>query len=107
MIKLLYEIEMQTLIGVKHGTMYAEILHNEVKGFLNLMKQSTAFYGNIDMNGKCEIQGKIISLTKTIPYKATGHMKKDTIMLDMYTNQGEFHITGKETDNEEILQPSC
>lgn len=69
MIKLLYEIEMQTLIGIKHGTMYAEILHDEVKGFLNLMKQSTAFCGNIDINGKCKIQGKIISLTKTIPYQ--------------------------------------
>ena len=107
MIKLLYEIEMQTLIGIKHGTMYAEILHDEVKGFLNLMKQSTAFCGNIDINGKCKIHGKIISLTKTIPYQATGHMKKETVMLDMYTNQGEFHITGKETENEEILQSYC
>ena len=28
-------------------------------------------------------------------------MKKETVMLDMYTNQGEFHITGKETENED------
>lgn len=108
MMKLLYEIEMQTLIGIKHGTMYAEILHNEVKGVLNLMKQSTPFCGNIDINGECKIQGEIISLTKTIPYKATGLMKKETVTLDMYTNQGKFHITGREACcNEEILQPDC
>lgn len=39
--------------------------------------------------------------------KYSGHMKKETVMLDMYTNQGEFHITGKETENEEILQSYC
>lgn len=103
MVKLLYEIEMQTLIGVKYGTLYAEILHDEVKGFLHLLKHSTAFYGNIDKNGQCKIQGKIISLTKTIPYQATGYMKKESIMLDMYTDQEKFHIIGKEVNNEEIL----
>lgn len=107
MVKLLYEIEMQTLIGIKHGTMYAEILPNKVKGVLNLMKQSTTFYGNITMNGECKIQGQLISLTKTIPYQAIGHMKKESVMLDMYTDQGKFHITGKEiSNNEEILQSS-
>ena len=108
MTKLLYEIEMQTLIGKKYGSMYAEILHNEeIKGFLNLMKKSTAFSGSIDINGECKIQGEIISLTKIIPYQATGYMKKETVMLDVYTNQGKFHITGKETEHEEILQPHC
>lgn len=103
MMKLLYEIEMQTVMGEKHGTLYAEILQDEVKGILNLMRQSTAFYGKIDKNGDCKIQGEIITLTKTIPYQAAGSMKKEAVMLDLYTEQGEFHITGKETHNEEIL----
>lgn len=103
MTKLLYEIEMQTLIGIKRGTMYAEIFEQEVKGVLNLMKQSTPFYGMIDRNGECNIQGKIISLTKTIPYQAAGQLKRETVTLDLHTDQGEFHITGKEARNEEIL----
>lgn len=107
MMELLYEIQMHTLIGIKYGSMYAKILDDEVKGILNLMKQSTSFYGKINKNGDCEIQGQIISLTKTISYQATGQMKKETVELDMYTNQGEFHITGKETHNEEILQLYC
>ena len=98
-----YEIEMQTLIGVKYGTMYAEVSDKEVKGFLHLMKQSTSFCGRIEENGDCIIKGEIISLTKTIPYQAAGRMTKGAVLLDMYTNQGHFHITGKETHHEEIL----
>ncbi|SDB25297.1 hypothetical protein [Eubacterium oxidoreducens] len=107
MTELLYEIQMHTLIGIKYGSMYAKILDDEVKGIMNLMKQSTSFYGKINKNGDCEIQGQIISLTKTIPYQAIGKIKKETVELDMHTNQGEFHIAGKGTQNEKILQLYC
>lgn len=105
--EMLYKIEMKTPIGIRYGTMYVQTTGNEIKGYLDLMEHSEPFYGNVNKNGTCNIQGNIITLTKTIAYHAVGEMTKEEISLEVHTKQDTFYIVGKEERNEKILQSYC
>lgn len=105
--EMFYKIEMKTPIGIRHGTMYVKITGNEIRGYLDLMEHSEPFYGNVNKNGTCNIQGNIITLTKTIAYHAVGEMTKEDISLEVHTKQDTFYIVGKEEYNEKILQSYC
>ena len=104
--EMFYKIEMKTPI-IRNGTMFVQITGNEIRGNLDLMEHSQPFYGNVNKNGTCNIQGNIITLTKTIAYHAIGEMTKEKISLKVYTNQDTFYIAGKEEYNEKILQSYC
>ena len=103
-LKLSYEIQMKTPVGIKSGSLYAEILDNQINGYLDITRQTEPFYGYIDEQGNCKIQGKLKSLLKTYSYKAVGYIDKEIVNLIIYTNSLKFYISGKEGNYEKILQ---
>lgn len=89
-----YAIEMQTPLGIKHGTIRVRMEQNKISGFLDVMNHSEPFYGNIDTEGYCEFTGRIITLMRTIEYQASGKMDADQISLNIYGERNVFQVTG-------------
>lgn len=90
----LYAIEMQTPLGIKHGTIKVIINQNEISGFFDVMNHSEPLYGNINTEGYCEFTGRIITLMRTIEYQAFGKMDADQISLAIYGERNVFQVIG-------------
>lgn len=98
-----YVIEMRTPLGIRHGTLKASIMQDRIRGCLELMNHSEPFSGSIDGEGNCEFTGKIITLMRTISYKAAGTIKENKITLTLQGERNTFQITGT-ADQEESRQ---
>ncbi len=44
----------------------------QISGLMEILGHTEAFHGEIDETGNCCIEGRMISLTRTIPYIAVG-----------------------------------
>ena len=89
-----YNICLQTPIGPRYGKMRIIKEQNKLSGFLDILKQPSAFTGEIDGNGNCTIYGKLVTLIQTIPYMATGRIAADKIFFILQGGQGSFEING-------------
>lgn len=96
----LYVIEMQTPLGIRHGTIKANIYQGKISGYLDVMNHSEPFFGKIDEEGYCVFSGKMITLMRTIQYEATGRIKENQISLAIYGERNVFHVVGIEGANE-------
>ena len=90
----LYAIEMQTPLGVKHGTIQVKIQQNKISGFLEVMHHSEPFYGKINTDGYCEFTGRIVTLMRTIEYQASGKMDAEQISLAICGERNVFQVIG-------------
>lgn len=89
-----YQIEMQTPIGIKRGTMRVQTAQNEISGLLELLNHSEPFYGSIDMEGYCKFAGHIVTLMRKIEYVAFGKISSESICLSLQEERGTYQITG-------------
>lgn len=89
-----YSILMHTPIGGRAGTLEIQIERNKVRGYLDVLKHSEPFEGNIDENGNCCISGRLITLMNVIPYTATGQIAQDSLDLFLKGGQNVFYVTG-------------
>ncbi|MGN1319874.1 MAG: hypothetical protein ACI4U6_02025, partial [Acutalibacteraceae bacterium] len=69
-----YSVVMQTPLGNKYGSLAADVSENSVSGWLEMLKHKEPFNGTIDNVGNCKINGKIITLMRTIPFTAIGKL---------------------------------
>lgn len=89
-----YDIQMKTPIGIRLGRMTVHKNFDRVNGCLDILNHSEVFEGIIDINGNCDIVGKIITLMKTINYKASGKITSDGLNLFIKDRHYVFEITG-------------
>ena len=89
-----FSIVMQTSIGKRYGTMTVEWKEECISGFLTILEHTEAFHGCVDESGNCRIEGKIISLTRTIPYIATGKINTTMIQLILKGEKNVFALSG-------------
>lgn len=97
-----YIIEMDTPIGPKFGIMKVCISGSMINGTLNLLEHSEPFSGTININGKCEIFGQIITLLRTIEYKAVGVITEKTVELSLQGDRNVFRIMGNAVKESEV-----
>lgn len=90
----MYEIEMQTPLGIKRGTLKIYIEQDKISGFLDVMNHSEPFAGSIDGEGYCEFTGRMITLMRTIEYKASGKLDEDGLSLALYGERNTFQVIG-------------
>lgn len=89
-----YTISMQTPIGVKHGELSAITKQNKITGTIEILEHIGPFEGVIESDGNCVINGKIISLMKTIEYIATGKITNEDVCLQLKSEKNSFVISG-------------
>lgn len=98
----LYKILMKTPIGVKHGTMACDIEGEAVSGYLNLLNHSEPFSGKIDENGHCIIEGRIVTLMRSMLFDADGEICDDYLFLSLKSGRNNFEITGSPLIQKEV-----
>ncbi|MDC7286463.1 hypothetical protein NXH76_01480 [Blautia schinkii] len=89
-----FRIVMHTSIGERCGTMTAVWEGEQIKGLMEILGHTEAFYGYVDEEGNCRFDGQIISLTRIIPYTAVGKVNHDTLQLCLRGERDVFEVTG-------------
>lgn len=89
-----FDIRMRTPIGIRLGHMTVCRSLGRISGQLDILKHSEPFEGTIDDEGNCEMSGKIITLMRTINYKANGKITPDSLMLSIMDGRHILEITG-------------
>ncbi|MGN1129956.1 MAG: hypothetical protein ACI4Q8_01295 [Ruminococcus sp.] len=89
-----YDIVMQTQLGERFGTIWAEAKDNRLMGMLSIFGHCEPFCGVIDKDGNCEIKGKIITLMRTIEYAAYGIMNFQTVNLIVHGERNVLKLNG-------------
>lgn len=97
-----YDIVMKTPLGERYGTIVLNCENNRLFGEIDLLKASQPFAGMVDENGNCSFCGTLISLVRTIAYKAVGKISENAIDLMLTGERNEFHITGIPAKEQEV-----
>lgn len=98
-----YQITMSVPLGERKGSMVVYEDQGILNGTLSILGRNELFLGTLKPNGKCEITGKLVSLLRTIPYRAIGKMNKEKIILYICSGQEKISIWGKGVIDETIL----
>lgn len=101
-----FDIRMRTPIGIRLGHMTVCRNLGRISGQLDILKHSEPFEGTIDEEGNCEMFGKIITLMRTINYKAEGKITPDSMVLSIIDGRHVLEITGIPIDHKRSNQ-SC
>lgn len=72
----------------------AFFVSNEISSFFKLLGHTEAFHGQIDETGNCRIEGRMISLTRTIPYIAVGKIIPSMLQLSLRGERNIFEVAG-------------
>lgn len=91
---LIFDIRMQTPIGIKIGKMSITNEKGVLSGCLDILKKATPFSGTVFPDGSCNIRGDIVTLMKTVKYTASGVIESDSLSLEVLCGKNKFYITG-------------
>ena len=89
-----YNVELDTELGKKNGTMRLCVRGAKVNGFLSLLTHTEPIFGKIGADGNCELEGKIVTLMKEIAYSATGKIRRDALMLKLRLGSSVCTLSG-------------
>ncbi|MGN1203938.1 MAG: hypothetical protein ACI4SA_02670 [Lachnospiraceae bacterium] len=89
-----YNIVMDTPVGSRYGTIRLNSAENHIHGTMDLLGHSEPFDGTMDGNGNCTLNGRLITLMRTIEYTAIGKITEMAIELSLQGERNIFRITG-------------
>ena len=96
-----YNIELDTELGKRYGTMQLFVDGTKVNGFMSILKHTKPFFGDISTDGNCKLYGKIVTLIKEITYTATGKIYNGELYLNVQSGKSNYTLKGVATDNME------
>lgn len=96
-----YNVRMYTPMGEKKGTLTAERIGNQLKGWLNILGHKEPFEGVVDKMGNCRITGFYITLLRNVPYVATGKISPSSIHLQVKGERNVFVLSGNTSPESE------
>lgn len=89
-----YAIALNTSIGVRYGSMTAKWSSDRIYGQIDILNHREDFEGVAGDDGRCRIRGRIVSLTKALPYEAEGMMSESEVHLWVQTEKDRYELTG-------------
>lgn len=97
-----YNITMYTPIGSRYGTINLFLADNLINGTLDLLEHSEPVNGSIDNKGNCKINGRLVTLLRTIEYTAVGKVTEKAIELSLQGERNIFRIKGIAVTESEV-----
>ena len=92
--KYTYNIELNTELGKRFGTMQLFVDGTKINGFMSILKHTEPFFGDISTDGNCKLYGKIVTLIKEITYTATGKIHSEELYLNMQLGKSNYTLKG-------------
>lgn len=71
---------------------------SKTNGFLTILQHKELFFGDINEDGTCCLQGKIVTLLHEIAYVATGEIDAENLLLHMQMERANYVLTGFASD---------
>lgn len=90
-----YKIMMKTQMGRKYGELIFLTEGEVLSGSLNILAYRNPFYGGTIRHGKCRFTGEMVTPVRNIAFTAEGMADESSVELDVYTDGGILHITGR------------
>ena len=91
----IYDVLLQTPLGKKKGELNAKIENGALNGFLSLLGHTEPVEGSVDENGNCTMNGKIVSLMRSIHFVANGTIDYNAIRLTVKGDAGHYEMIGQ------------
>lgn len=95
-----YNILMKTPIGIKKGFMTVSQNGSQIRGCLDILNHSEPFEGEIAEDGSCVLLGTIVTLVRTVRYRAKGSITEDGLTLFVADGNDILKITGVPVNND-------
>lgn len=92
--ELLYDVILHTMIGKRRGTLTATILDGAFQGELYLLNHSEQLTGCIHADGSCELSGVLHTLSRQIPFTASGQIQREALKLTLHDGKNTYRLTG-------------
>jgi len=89
-----YQIMLHTPLGKRSGTMDIHIKDGLINGCLNILGNTQILQGKITPDGKCLLQGKLVTLVREIFYQAVGEISQKHIDISLECNDRIYQLTG-------------
>ncbi len=90
----IYDIILHAPLGERYGKMIITRTKNKISGVMELMNQKEPFSGTVDDDGNCSIEGKIVTLVKTIYYHGKGKIDLKKIHFDIQGKKDVYQLDG-------------
>lgn len=90
----LYQIVMRTPLGDKRGQLQMEVREQSISGYLDILGHRKPIHGRMEPDGRCQLEGHMVTLVRTFPFTADGQVDGQSISLTLREGQNVFQIEG-------------
>lgn len=90
-----YDITMKTPLGDRHGQLSLDCENRRCHGTMTLLGTKTGLRGTLDETGRCELQGELRTLLRSLPYAASGALQSDRLTLTLVAGGRSYPIHGQ------------
>ena len=90
----LYNLEMTTPLGVRHGSLELIVWKNFLNGYLTMFTRTIPIRDGLCEGNDISFRGDMKTLMKMIPYQAEGQVSGNKISLDFMSESGHYHAPG-------------
>ena len=97
----LFDVILHTAIGKRIGSVSIEIIEDMIRGELRILNHTEHLTGTVDQNGNCSLNGFLHTLSREIPFIATGNISEDTLKLTLKGEENTYYMTGLAVRKEE------
>lgn len=91
----LYDITMKTPLGDRRGQLSLDCENGYCHGILTLLGTKTSLHGTLDEARRCELQGELRTLLRSLPYAASGMLLPDRLSLMLLAGGHSYAIHGQ------------
>lgn len=89
-----YMLEMQTLLGIRRGSLLLNLENQSMEGNLTMFTRTTPIQDGHRCRSYIAFRGEMNTTAGAIPYLAAGEMHRDTLELDISTQWGRYPVRG-------------
>lgn len=89
-----YDIIMRTPLGERQGQLRLAVKGRQISGNLDILGHTNPICGRMEADGRCRLEGQVVTLLRTLPFTADGRVDSDSVDLTLRGGQHEFQIQG-------------
>lgn len=90
-----YLITMKTQLGERRGQLWLECEQGLCQGVMTLLGTQTRISGTLASDGRCQLQGLLCTLLRTIAYTAAGTLEPERLSLTLQAGSHSYPLDGK------------
>ena len=91
-----FQVTLQVPIGERRGNLWWETQGESLHGILNIMGHENPFSGRLTAGHLVELEGNIVTLMRSISYRARGNLQDGRLSLQFSGPRHNWKLEGAE-----------